>query len=157
MLPKEETKGSLSELSRETGRAILNDITNDQGIGHGKRALIMEDNLVNMKIARMVAERVGFSVIEAADGVAGMEQYHKACPDVVLLDLHMPHKDGAEVLSDIRAIDTNTPVIVVTAEVSDGTRREVLAMGANGYLTKPFRQADLISAMQSLTGLERAE
>ena len=123
---------------------------NDHLIGAGRKLQIMEDNLVNMKIATKIAVQLGFKIIASEDGHEGMQHYHQYAPDIILLDLHMPRKDGAQVLDDIRRKDSVTPVIIVSADSSDETRKDLLAKGANDFLLKPFRQADLIAVIERM-------
>jgi len=86
-------------------------------------------------------EREGFKVAEARDGVAALDQVDKFGPDVIVLDLNLPGLDGYGVLSHLRSrpATVNVPVIVLTAKGDEDNEVRVFELGADDFLTKPFR------------------
>jgi len=110
-----------------------------------KRILIGEDRAASRELLRTVLEQQGYEVIEACDGEQAIAKAQAELPDLVLLDLNMPRRNGYEVLNalrDDRRLDA-TPIVAVTASAMMGDRQKILAAGFNGYLTKPVSLAVL--------------
>ncbi|MEO0457539.1 MAG: response regulator [Cyanobacteria bacterium P01_A01_bin.114] len=108
--------------------------------------LIIEDE---KRLAAFLAKgfrKNGFIPTIVTDGEEALQATQENTYDVILLDLGLPIKDGWEVLTELRARGDKRPVIVVTA-LSD-LRQEALAAGANDYVPKPFRFADLLSVVE---------
>ncbi|MFP5353867.1 MAG: response regulator transcription factor [Gemmatimonadota bacterium] len=97
-------------------------------------------------------ERDGFSVVEAADGMAALDEIDRLAPDVVVLDLNLPRLDGYGVLARMRARATTAgiPVIVLTAKSDEDNEVRVFESGANDFLTKPFRPRALTARLRAL-------
>jgi CheY-like chemotaxis protein len=114
------------------------------------RILIVEDHPTMREAMRLVLDGHGYTIDEAADGSTALERIRSTRPDLVFLDLHIPGVDGPEVLRAIRdeAAIRDTHVIVVTATGEEG-RADVLALGADGYVTKPFSPIDLLETVRS--------
>jgi len=83
----------------------------------------------------------------AADGEEAMEHVRRQIPDLIILDVRMPVKDGLDTLEEIRAL-SGVPVIMLS--VSDTHRKRAMALGANDYLTKPISAQDLLRAVTRL-------
>lgn len=111
-----------------------------------KTILHIEDNFHNRDIVRRMLEGQGYTVIEAEDGVIGLEMVQKQKPPLVLLDINLPRLDGISVIKRIRADPSlqNIPVIAVTASAMVGDRERFLEAGCNDYLPKPVRLTALI-------------
>ena len=109
------------------------------------RILVAEDHPTMREAVRMVLAGEGYEVIDVADGAAALSQIARSRPDAVVLDLHMPVLDGADVLADLRARpETATlPVIVVTADGDEG-KDAARRLGADEYITKPFDPGALL-------------
>ena len=88
-------------------------------------------------------------VISAADGEAGLQAFYEANPDVVLLDLCMPRKNGYEVLSEIRRV-SDTPVIMLTARNDETDQVRGLELGADDYVAKPFSHLALVARIKAV-------
>lgn len=100
--------------------------------------LIVEDNPDNMMtIKALLLDR--YTVIEAADGMSGIQQARTQNPDLILLDISLPEMDGYQVLDTIRKEEAlqHIPVIAITAKAMKGDREEILSHGFDGYLSKP--------------------
>jgi CheY-like chemotaxis protein len=117
-----------------------------------KRILIVEDKASSRELLRTVLEHQGFAVIEAADGDEGLLKARAEAPDLILLDLQMPIRNGYEVLTELRREPRfrSLPIIAVTASAMQGDREKALAAGFNGYLTKPLPLSNLRSEVQRL-------
>jgi PAS domain S-box-containing protein len=116
------------------------------GTGHSGTVLVIDDNAEARELIRRVLVGEGFRVIEAADGVAGLELARQDPPDAITLDVLMPHVDGWSVLAELKADAalSNVPVIMVTM-LDD--RRLGFALGATEYLTKPLDRERLRALM----------
>ncbi len=107
--------------------------------------LVVDDSNLSRKTSRRILESGGHRVIDAADGLAGLESYALNRPDLVLLDVTMAGMGGLEVLRQLRAIDPAARVVMATADVQASTRQLALARGALGFVTKPLA-ADVVLA-----------
>lgn len=116
--------------------------------------LIADDRPSSRELLRTVLERVGYDVIEAADGEAALEQARSRRPDLILLDLQMPKLDGYEVLAHLRADPAfeKVPVLALTASAMRGDREKILEAGFTDYLSKPAGTEALREAVARLLG-----
>jgi putative two-component system response regulator len=117
------------------------------------RILIVDDEENNVDILRRVLTRGGFSRIESTtDSREAKRLYIRFRPDLILLDLHMPHVDGLEVmqqLSDI-AEATYLPILILSADVTPEARRDALSRGAKDFLNKPFQPDEILLRIKTL-------
>ena len=104
-----------------------------------------EDRIVNFLALKLKVS--GYQVVCANDGEKGLELARSANPDIMLLDIIMPGIDGLEVLRRLRMF-SDVPVIVLSAK--ERISEEVFALGANGFMSKPFNPDDLISKVKAL-------
>jgi CheY-like chemotaxis protein len=104
-----------------------------------KRILIADDQPVGRELLRTVLESSGYEVIEATDGAEAIAAARSSVPDLILLDVHMPTRDGLSVVTELRRDPrfAATPVIAVTATAMKGDRQKGLDAGFSEYLTKP--------------------
>jgi len=101
--------------------------------------LIVDDNILNLELARDVLELEGYEVSTAATGEEGVKFVRNAPPDLVLMDLRMPGLSGLEALEFLRNDGFHDlPVVVLTASAMKGERENLIAKGFNGYLEKPI-------------------
>ena len=107
---------------------------------------------------RLVLEGEGFEISEAAEGRAALEMVRSDPPDLVFLDLNMPGSNGSDVLTQIKSdpATAGVHVIVVTATGEEG-RERALAMGADGYFTKPFSPIALLRTVERVLGAPPSE
>jgi DNA-binding response OmpR family regulator len=92
----------------------------------------------------------GYAVVEAADGVRGLEEAMRLGVDLVLLDLLLPKRDGLEVLADLRKIRPTLPVIILTARGTEDDRVTGLTRGADDYVIKPFSARELLARVEAV-------
>jgi signal transduction histidine kinase/CheY-like chemotaxis protein len=108
----------------------------------GKKAKILyvEDNPENRMLVRAVLEAEGYTVVDAEDGLAGIEAAVREEPALILLDVNLPGIDGYEVVSVIKAFPAlaSTPVVALTAYAMEGDRQRTLVAGCDGYIQKPI-------------------
>ncbi len=114
------------------------------------RVLIIEDSAIAARLIRTCVEAVATEIVIKADGHKGLEALNERKPDILFLDLGLPSLDGWAVLERVRSnpVTAQLPVVVVTGHGAEGTRGRAMAAGADGFISKPFRQAELIEAMQ---------
>jgi CheY-like chemotaxis protein len=110
-----------------------------------KRILIADDQPVGRELLRTVLESSGYEIVEAEDGDQALAQALSSTPDLILLDIHMPGRDGISVVTELRQDRrfASTPVIAVTATAMKGDRQKGLDAGFSEYLTKPVSIAML--------------
>jgi two-component system cell cycle response regulator DivK len=110
------------------------------------RILYVEDNFQNKRLVRKILMARGFDVLEAEDGLTGVEIATKELPDLILMDISLPGIDGVEATRRIKAYDdtAHIPVIALTANAMRGDRERFIAAGCNDYLPKPISTNDLV-------------
>ena len=119
-----------------------------------KTILIVEDNDKNMKLARDILQFQGFAVLEAVNGLAGVELALAHRPDLVLMDIQLPDIDGFEAFRRIRADPGTaaTPVVAWTASVTAGDRHRITESGFDAFLGKPMNMKELLATVRRLLG-----
>ena len=105
-----------------------------------KKVLYIEDHPANRMLVRQVLVGGGFTVVEAVDGVSGIETALAERPDLILMDINIPGIDGHEAATRIKSLPelNNVPVVALTARVMAGDRERALAAGCDGYISKPI-------------------
>ena len=114
-----------------------------------KKALVVEDDPNIADLLRMYLERDGFDVMLAADGGKAEADFDLFAPDVVLLDIMLPVKDGWQVCRDIRK-KSPVPIIMLTAKGETSDKVNGLEMGADDYMTKPFEVKELLARIHAV-------
>ncbi len=116
------------------------------------RVLVVDDNPANVDILRARLAAHGYEILTAADGEAALVVARQAQPDLILLDVMMPKKDGIEVCREVRA-DASFPFVPIILVTAKGDSSDVVAgleAGADEYLTKPVDQAALVARVKSM-------
>ena len=112
-----------------------------------KKVLIVEDNKINMLLTKKLITTLisNCTIIEAKDGNEAIEEYKKDKPDIILMDIQMPNKNGFEATNEIRKLRNakKVPIIAVTAGIMSGDKEKCIESGMNDYLSKPILQSDL--------------
>jgi signal transduction histidine kinase len=118
------------------------------------RLLIVDDSVPNISLLRNILNRLGFSQIDtitdSRETLARVEEFR---PDLIILDLTMPHLDGFAVMKQLRRViprDTFLPVLVLTADATAETKRQALAGGASDLITKPFNSSEVFMRIRNL-------
>ena len=126
--------------------------------GRGATVLLVEDEDSLRKVMRDLLERDGYNVAEAADGVQALDAVDRHAPDIILLDLNLPGLDGYTVLQQLRSrtATSRIPVIVLTAKGDEDNEVRVFQLGADDFLTKPFRARALSARLESVLSRRRA-
>ncbi|WP_338957152.1 response regulator transcription factor [Fusobacterium vincentii] len=114
------------------------------------KILIIEDDKNIQRLLTLELRHKNYSVDSAYDGEQGIEIFSKNSYDVVLLDLMLPKKSGKEVCQELRKL-ADTPIIVITAKDSVLDKVELLDLGANDYICKPFAMEELLARIRVST------
>jgi type II secretory ATPase GspE/PulE/Tfp pilus assembly ATPase PilB-like protein len=127
---------------------------------HGQPAckvLLVDDEDSLRKVMKDLLERDGYLVTEARDGVQALDQVDRVGPDIIVLDLNLPGLDGYGVLSHLRSrpATAGIPVIVLTAKGDEDNEVRVFELGADDFLTKPFRARALSARLEAVLGRRR--
>jgi two-component system, OmpR family, phosphate regulon response regulator OmpR len=115
----------------------------------GNKVLIIDDDEKLRKLLKEYLEGNGFKILTLADGSDVKKTLQKESPEIVILDIMLPGKDGLEVLKEIRLDDT-IPVIMLTAKGDQTDRIVGLELGADDYLPKPFSPRELLARMKAV-------
>lgn len=114
-----------------------------------KKILLVDDsNFSRNLLKRSLGNQ--YQILEAGSGLTGIEIFVNERPDLVILDITMPDMNGVEVLEKMRQIDQNARILIGSADVQSFTQNQVMAMGASGYLPKPFSGELIRSVVQAL-------
>jgi two-component system, cell cycle response regulator DivK len=117
----------------------------------GKVILIVEDDLLNMKLFRDLLQMNGYATFEAKNGKQGIEMAREKQPDLILMDIQMPVMGGLEATRILKS-DTATadiPIIALTAAAMDGDREKAIQAGCNGFISKPMGIHDFLETVAS--------
>jgi two-component system, cell cycle response regulator DivK len=118
------------------------------------KILLVEDNEMNRDMLSRRLERKGYTVILAVDGQEGVDSARTAKPDLILMDMSLPVKDGWEATREIKQDESLRviPVIALTAHAMAGDRDRALEAGCDDYDTKPVEFARLLGKIEALIG-----
>ena len=119
------------------------------------RVLIAEDDKALALFLRRGLEADGLHVHLSFDGGAAVEAFRDELPDLTILDLNMPVKDGEQVLRDLRALDADVPVMILTGRLEVDTRVRCLDCGADDLMLKPFSLYELKARCRALLRRKR--
>ena len=116
----------------------------------GEQILVVEDNLLSMKLFRDVLVASGYRAIEATTGAEAIDLATAHGPDLVLMDIELPDLDGVNALRRLRTNERTAeiPVLAVTAQAMRGDRERFLAAGFDGYISKPVNVGELLAVVR---------
>ncbi|PAD30420.1 response regulator transcription factor [Paenibacillus sp. 7523-1] len=118
--------------------------------------LVIEDEPKIARLLELELQYEGYQVGKAGSGTEGLEMYHGGQWDLILLDIMLPGLSGIEVLRRIRAKDAMVPILMLTAKDSVEDKVSGLDLGANDYITKPFRIEELLARVRAALRLSAA-
>src|SRR5580698_5090083 len=119
------------------------------------KVLYAEDEIFLGKIVMETLDSRGFEVIMVTNGAEVLPAYQSARPDICVLDIMMPDRNGFEVAGDIRAVDDDVPIIFLTAKTQTEDLVRGFRAGANDYIRKPFSMEELIVRIENTLRLRR--
>ncbi len=125
--------------------------------GKGRCVLLVEDEDQLRRVMKDLLEREGYKVAEARDGAQALDEVDRSAPDLIMLDLNLPGLDGYGVLQRLRSRPSTSqiPVIVLTAKGDEDNEVRVFQMGADDFLTKPFRARALSARLEAVLSRRR--
>jgi len=119
-----------------------------------KTILVVEDEMAIARVARDYLEHAGYEVVVAGDGNAALSSARSAKPDLIVLDLGLPGRDGLDVTRELRR-SSNVPIVMLTARADESDRIVGLELGADDYVVKPFSPKELVARVRAV--LRRSE
>lgn len=120
--------------------------------------LIVDDEASVVEVVTLYLEREGFIVRQARDGLEALTSIEQRAPDLIVLDLMLPHIDGLEVMRRVRGgREREVPVIMLTARSQETERIYGLELGADDYVTKPFSPAELVARVKAVLRRARGD
>lgn len=115
-----------------------------------KLMIVDDSNIIRNRIQRAYDSNRFMLVATASNGADAVDKFKMHRPDVVTMDLTMPHMDGLDCIKKIIAIDENVRILVVSALSDKATGIRALALGAGGFLCKPFSEDELLAALDEM-------
>jgi len=124
-------------------------ITTNTKVAEGLKILLVEDNLINQKVAIHTLKKNKHTVDVANDGIEGVKKFKKNKYDIILMDIQMPNMNGYETTVEIRKIEKEQKlepikIVAMTANAMKGEKEKCLEIGMNDYISKPFQKEDLL-------------
>ena len=117
-----------------------------------KKVLVVDDSEFMRAVLKNILKHEGYEIIETGDGNEAIERFKVEKPDVVLLDIIMPKKDGVAVLDSLKKIDSDANVIMITAVGQEAIIKECQELGAKGYIVKPFDDKQVLDTVKKVFG-----
>src|SRR6266480_1149168 len=115
----------------------------------------VEDELFLGKIVRECLESRGFDVVMESDGAKATDVFKKIKPNICVLDIMLPNKDGFTIADEIRELDEEVPIIFLTAKTETEDVIKGFSLGGNDYIRKPFSMEELVLRIQNLLHLNK--
>ena len=119
------------------------------------KILTVDDSRTMRDMLKLALTTAGYRVVQAIDGMDGLEVLERETPDLVITDINMPDINGLELIGYVKSNPTyrDIPLIIVSTEKSEEDKKRGLALGAAGYVVKPFKKEELVSVVsQALAG-----
>ena len=118
-----------------------------------KKILIVDDNKLNVKVAKKALEDFDFEIDEVYSGKEAIEKVKNSNYDLILMDIMMPEMSGSEALVELKKLDNfNTPVVALTADAVNGSEEKYLKEGFVEYLAKPFKKEQIKTLLEKIFG-----
>jgi len=115
------------------------------------KIILVDDAMFNRQLLKLYITKLGYEVCgEAENGIKAVEKYKSTEPDVVIMDINMPDRNGLEALEDIRKIDPNAQIIICTAHGKQHLVQESFILGAKDYIIKPVDKHRLEKALNDI-------
>ena len=121
-----------------------------------KKILIVEDEINLMEVLEDTLLEENFEIFKAYEGISAIDMFYEVNPDLVLLDINLPKKDGWTICKEIRN-DSNKPIIIMTARDTELDELKGLSIGADDYITKPFSLKILTLRIKKLLKIENED
>lgn len=118
-----------------------------------KTVLTIDDSRTMRDMLRLALAEAGFEIVQAVDGIDGLEALQRCTPDVIVTDINMPRMDGFGLIKAVRSDDKwrGVPILVLTTESDDAKKQLARQSGATGWIVKPFNPVKLVAAINRVT------
>lgn len=118
-----------------------------------KTILTVDDSRMMREMLLMVLQGAGFNVVQAEDGVEGLEALERSNPDIIITDINMPRMDGYGVIEGVRRDPRHraTPILVLSTESSPEKKQRAREAGATGWIVKPFQADALLDVVRRVS------
>lgn len=125
-----------------------------QGLRTQHIVMVVDDSLTVRRVTQRLLVREGYQVVLAKDGIDALEQLQSVSPDVMLVDIEMPRMDGFDLTRNVRGDErtSHIPIIMITSRTADKHRNYAAELGVNEYFGKPYREDDLLAAIEGFVG-----
>jgi CheY-like chemotaxis protein len=117
--------------------------------------LIVDDSRLIRTMVRKILKETGYAVEEAVSGSEGLAKVDAEKPDCIILDILMPGMSGYDVLSELKSKSLGVPIIILTADIQDTSRKKCMDLGAVDFINKPPKDDDLINAIDRALAAQR--
>jgi DNA-binding response OmpR family regulator len=114
------------------------------------KIIVADDDADITRLLQKILEREGYTAVAVGDGQAAVEAHRREKPDMMILDVAMPFKDGMTACEEIRRVDDRVLILMLTGQRAENDKVAGLGSGADDYLTKPFGDRELVSRIRSL-------
>jgi type II secretory ATPase GspE/PulE/Tfp pilus assembly ATPase PilB-like protein/ActR/RegA family two-component response regulator len=150
-VPMPQMTVAKAEVDLTTAFELLDDTPRSEATKDAT-VLLVDDEDTLRRVMKDLLEREGYTVAEARDGIEALDEVDRRAPDVIVLDLNLPGMDGYTVLGKLRSrpATRNVPIIVLTAKGDEDNEVRVFELGANDFLTKPFRARALSARLEAV-------
>jgi two-component system cell cycle response regulator DivK len=117
------------------------------------KVLVVEDNAANMTLATFLLQSAGHTVLSATDAEAGLTMARDLQPGLILMDIQLPGMDGLQATALLKSdpVTRHIPVIALTALAMKGDEERIRAAGCDGYIAKPMRYKEFLTAIAALS------
>lgn len=113
--------------------------------------IVADDSMFQRFTLSKMLKDMGFDIMEAKNGQECLDIIAGQAPDVILLDLNMPARNGFEILEELQSRKMNIPTIVISADIQESSKKRCLDMGAKAVLGKPVSQENLAAILNELS------
>lgn len=115
------------------------------------KVLVVEDNPANMKLAKLLLDKAGLTVLQTGNATDAIAMAREHLPDLILMDIQLPGMDGltATTLLKQDPVTRNCKIIALTAFAMKGDEEKMIAAGCDGYIAKPFSYKDFLAAVDA--------
>lgn len=141
------------ELKMATNRELDKVIQKKKHNLQGKRILLVEDNLINIMVAKQILEKANLVVDVAHNGLIAVDMVRKNTYGTILMDIQMPVMDGYTATKEIRKFNTTIPILALSASVFLEVKNKILQSGMTDFVFKPFNPEDLLNKIEEVLGL----